>query len=257
MFKQFLPTGSARSSSPWVWHHLSATGCWTFQQTGPSLSEYEHGHEQSRESARNPTGLWAESTAILSVYLWLCGLPESCHRSLMTPQLLDWLQVERRRQTDNSWQSYFLVLKGHPHPKHHKSQEYDHGSQEKTEGEICPLKVGAIWVEEVKTFKFPDTHIREDLTRSYNCQQLLKTAQQRLFFLRKLRKFGISPKVLSSFYRDTDEGIIISTIIILCPFLTINTMFYDCCCMISCKWFYVSLFFFCKMRLPVSVRFTV
>uniref|UniRef100_A0A3Q0SIH7 Glycosyltransferase family 92 protein n=1 Tax=Amphilophus citrinellus TaxID=61819 RepID=A0A3Q0SIH7_AMPCI len=56
-------------------------------------------------------------------------------------------------------------------------------------------------VERVKTFKFLCTYISEDLTWTYNTVPIVKKAQQRHFFLRKLRKFGLSPKLLSNFYR--------------------------------------------------------
>ena len=55
-------------------------------------------------------------------------------------------------------------------------------------------------MERVSSFKFLDIYISDDLTWTLNTTQLVKKAQQRLYFLRRLRKFGMSPKILSNFY---------------------------------------------------------
>ncbi len=51
-------------------------------------------------------------------------------------------------------------------------------------------------------------HITEDLTWSAHTDAVLKKAHQRLFFLRRLRKFGMSPSILRSFYSCTVESIL-------------------------------------------------
>lgn len=61
----------------------------------------------------------------------------------------------------------------------------------------APLYISGTQVERVKTFKLLSTHISEDLTWTHNMQQIVKKAQQRFFFPRKLRKFGLSSKLLS------------------------------------------------------------
>ncbi len=48
----------------------------------------------------------------------------------------------------------------------------------------------------------------EDLTWSAHTDAVLKKAHQRLFFLRRLRKFGTSPRILRSFYTCTVESIL-------------------------------------------------
>ncbi len=50
----------------------------------------------------------------------------------------------------------------------------------------------------VTSFKFLGVHITEDLTWSAHTDAVLKKAHQRLFFLRRLRKFGTSPSILRS-----------------------------------------------------------
>ena len=63
-------------------------------------------------------------------------------------------------------------------------------------------------VERVSSFKYLDVHTSDDLTWSLNTAQLVKRAQQRLYFLRRLRKFGMSPEILSNFYSWIVESIL-------------------------------------------------
>ncbi len=51
-------------------------------------------------------------------------------------------------------------------------------------------------VERVNSFKFLGVHITEDLTWSAHTDAVLKKSHQCLFFLRRLRKFGMSPSIL-------------------------------------------------------------
>ena len=74
------------------------------------------------------------------------------------------------------------------------------------------LYIDGTQVERVKTLKFLGTHISEDLTWTHNTQQTIKKAQQRLFFLRKLRKFGLPTKLLGNFYRCTVESVLTNSI---------------------------------------------
>ncbi len=61
----------------------------------------------------------------------------------------------------------------------------------------------------VNSFKFFSVHITEDLTWSAHTDAVLKKTHQRLlFFLRRLRKFGMSPSILRSFYTCTVESIL-------------------------------------------------
>ncbi len=63
-------------------------------------------------------------------------------------------------------------------------------------------------VEWVSSFKFLGVHITENLTWSAHTAAVLKKAQQCLFFLRRLRKFGMSLHILHSFYTCTLESIL-------------------------------------------------
>ncbi len=71
-----------------------------------------------------------------------------------------------------------------------------------------PITIDKTPVERVNSFKFLGVHITEDLTWSAHTDAVLKKAHQRLFFLRRLRKFGTSPRILRSFYTCTVESIL-------------------------------------------------
>ncbi len=74
--------------------------------------------------------------------------------------------------------------------------------------EHTPITIDKTPVERVNSFKFLAVHITEDLTWSAYTDAVLKKAHQRLFFLRRLRKFGTSPSILTSFYTCTVESIL-------------------------------------------------
>ncbi len=74
--------------------------------------------------------------------------------------------------------------------------------------EHTPITINKTPVERVSSFKFLGVHITEDLTWSAHTDAVLKKAHQRLFFLRRLRKFGTSPRILRSFYTCTVESIL-------------------------------------------------
>ncbi len=74
--------------------------------------------------------------------------------------------------------------------------------------EHTPITIDKTPVERVNSFKFLGVHITEDLTWSAHTDAVLKKSHQRLFFLRRLRKFGMSPSILRSFYICTVESIL-------------------------------------------------
>ncbi len=74
--------------------------------------------------------------------------------------------------------------------------------------EHTPITIDKTPVERVSSFKFLCVHITEDLTWSAHTDAVLKKAHQRLFFLRRQRKFGTSPSILRSFYTCTVESIL-------------------------------------------------
>ncbi len=74
--------------------------------------------------------------------------------------------------------------------------------------EHTPITIDKTPVERVNSFKFLGVHITEDLTWSAHTDAVLMKAHQRLFFLRRLRKFGTSPRIIRSFYTCTVESIL-------------------------------------------------
>ncbi|KAI4902683.1 hypothetical protein NFI96_012333, partial [Prochilodus magdalenae] len=75
-----------------------------------------------------------------------------------------------------------------------------------------PVYISGAAVEQVTSFKFLGTHIFSDLTWSLNSSVLVKKAQQRLDFLRSLKKVHLSPRILVNFYRCTIESILTNCI---------------------------------------------
>ncbi|KAK3564556.1 hypothetical protein QTP86_022798, partial [Hemibagrus guttatus] len=67
-------------------------------------------------------------------------------------------------------------------------------------------------VEIVKITKFLGVHLMENFTWSLNTSSITKKAQQRLYFLRRLRKAHLPPPILTVFYRGTIESVLSSCI---------------------------------------------
>ncbi|KAI4894024.1 hypothetical protein NFI96_002878 [Prochilodus magdalenae] len=55
-------------------------------------------------------------------------------------------------------------------------------------------------------------HLTNDFTWSLHTSKVVRSACQRLFFLRRLRKFGLPPDILTNFYRCTIENILTACI---------------------------------------------
>ncbi len=83
-----------------------------------------------------------------------------------------------------------------------------------------PLTIDSSTVERVSSTKFPGVHITEDLTWTTNTTSLSKKAQQRLHFLRRLKRASLPPPILTTFYRGTIESVLTSCI----------TVWYGNCC---------------------------
>ncbi len=75
--------------------------------------------------------------------------------------------------------------------------------------EPAPLFINGDCVERVHTFKFLGVHISNDMSWSANTSATIKKAQQRLHFLRVLRKNNLGCKLLVSFYRSTIESVLV------------------------------------------------
>ncbi len=76
----------------------------------------------------------------------------------------------------------------------------------------APLTINGAAVERVSSTKFLGVHITEDLSWTNNNAALAKKAQQRLYFLRKLRRARAPTPIMFTFYRGTIESILTSCI---------------------------------------------
>ena len=63
-------------------------------------------------------------------------------------------------------------------------------------------------MEQVEGFKFLGVHIINKLEWSTHPKTVIKRAQQSLFPLRKLKRFGMGPEILKRFYSCNIESIL-------------------------------------------------
>ena len=63
-------------------------------------------------------------------------------------------------------------------------------------------------IETVDSFKFLCNAISNDVSWKANTNAIVSKAQQRLYFLRQLRKFGLKKKLVTIFYRCTIETVL-------------------------------------------------
>ncbi len=63
-------------------------------------------------------------------------------------------------------------------------------------------------VERVSSFKYLGVNISDDLTWTAHIQTQVKKARQRLYHLRQLRKFRVSPAILKTFYSGAIESVL-------------------------------------------------
>jgi hypothetical protein len=71
-----------------------------------------------------------------------------------------------------------------------------------------PLVINGENVEVVNSFKFLGTTIADTLKWENNISLAVKKAQQRLHFLRQLKRFGVSQPILAQFYRAVVESVL-------------------------------------------------
>ncbi len=71
-----------------------------------------------------------------------------------------------------------------------------------------PLMISGTPVERVSSFKYIGVNISEDLAWTAHIQTHVKKARQRLYHLRQLRKFRVSPAILKTFYSGAIESVL-------------------------------------------------
>nr|XP_057933216.1 uncharacterized protein LOC131132050 [Doryrhamphus excisus] len=75
-----------------------------------------------------------------------------------------------------------------------------------------PLSINDTAVEVVNTTKYLGVHITDNLGWSLHTSALAKKAQQRLHFLRRMRRASLSSPILTTFYRGTIESLLTNCI---------------------------------------------
>jgi hypothetical protein len=71
-----------------------------------------------------------------------------------------------------------------------------------------PITIDGTSVKQVSSFKFLGITITKNLTWTTHTQSVVRKAHQCLFFLRRLKKFGLSSKILRQFYSCTVQSIL-------------------------------------------------
>eukprot|EP00061_Rhincodon_typus_P019068 g48515.t1 len=78
----------------------------------------------------------------------------------------------------------------------------------KKEGKHAPIYINRTEVERMKNIKFLGVKITDNLFWTFQVDAIVKKAQQHLFVLRRLRKFGMSIRSLTYFWKCTIESIL-------------------------------------------------
>ncbi|KAK3519183.1 hypothetical protein QTP70_022143, partial [Hemibagrus guttatus] len=88
----------------------------------------------------------------------------------------------------------------------------DESERRRAQSDHSPLCINGSPVEIVKSTKFLGVHLAENFTWSLNTTSITKKAQQRVYFLWRLRKAHLPPPILTIFYRGTIKSILSSCI---------------------------------------------
>ena len=80
----------------------------------------------------------------------------------------------------------------------------------------APILISRAVVEQIESFKFLGVHITNKLSWSKHTKTVVKRAQQNLFPLRRLKRFGMGPQILKRFYSCTIESILTGCITAWC-----------------------------------------
>ncbi len=77
---------------------------------------------------------------------------------------------------------------------------------------LPPLTIMDRTVAAVESFRFLGTTISQDLKWDNHIESIVKKAQQRLYFLRQLRKFNLPQELLKQFYSAIIESVLLTSI---------------------------------------------
>ncbi|KAM4553429.1 uncharacterized protein V3H82_017873 [Fundulus diaphanus] len=85
----------------------------------------------------------------------------------------------------------------------------------KNSAPATPITLCDSTIDTVESFRFLETIISQDLKWELNINSLTKKAQQRMYFLRQLKKFNLPRTMMVQFYSSIIESILTSSITIL------------------------------------------
>ena len=77
---------------------------------------------------------------------------------------------------------------------------------------LPPITILNSTVSAVETFRFLGSTISQDLKWTSNTDKIIKKAQQRMYFLRQLRKFNLPQELLIQFYTATIQSVLCTSI---------------------------------------------
>ncbi len=77
---------------------------------------------------------------------------------------------------------------------------------------LPPLTIMSSTVTTVESFRFLGSTISQDLKWDIHIDSIVKKAQQRLYFLRQLRKFNLPQELLKQFYSAIIESVLCTSI---------------------------------------------
>ncbi len=80
----------------------------------------------------------------------------------------------------------------------------------KVKTNIEPIIIQGTQVDMVTEYKYLGTYIDKDLKWNTNTQKLVSKANQRVFFIRKLKSFNVCNEILFLFYQSVIQSIVLS-----------------------------------------------
>ncbi len=102
----------------------------------------------------------------------------------------------------HTWMRYYLSLNVS------KTKELIVDFRKRHQRPYTPLMISGTPVVRVSSFKYLGVNISEDLTWTAHIQTQVKKTRQRLYHLRQLRKFRVSPAILKTFYSGAIESVL-------------------------------------------------